>query len=181
MRPPARIGGILLRSKPAGWPGEVRKRRHEFKEQRVTACGGFSRRRFEPWLDLNRPKTRRLVRPRLGAYRSRAPSPNYAEGRSDKRACLWTVEVAREGRNSLYIPPPEGGHSFSCRNSKRRSGTSPGQPAGSARKKSSPIRASRRVSKRNCNRYKSCGPQVSQWLCCQRATNCSRSAPTCAE
>jgi hypothetical protein len=38
----------------------------------------------------------------------------FSKGRSDKAACLRTVdfgelsraEVGREGRNSLYIPPP---------------------------------------------------------------------------
>jgi hypothetical protein len=42
-------------------------------------------------------------------FTSRGRPAEYSKGRSDKRACLRTVEVAREGRNSSHIPPPQAG------------------------------------------------------------------------
>jgi hypothetical protein len=97
-----------LRAKPTGWPDYVRAILLEAKKKRVTACGGISLVSFELGLDFNRPKTRRLVRPALN-WRRR-PLVAISQRGSDKRACLWTVEVARERRNSFHIPPPSGGH-----------------------------------------------------------------------
>jgi hypothetical protein len=107
---PTRIGGLLFRAKPAGSPVDVRDRRCKFEENRVTACGGISSMRsFEHRLDPNRPKTRPLVRPRPLSLKTVAALRKSSQGRSEKRACLWTVGVAREGRNSFHIPPPEAG------------------------------------------------------------------------
>jgi hypothetical protein len=86
------------------------------------------------------------------AWSSRiTPASENSQGRSDKRASLRTVEVAREGRNSLHIPPPEAGTLSYCA-TRRIVRTSPGQPTGIARNRNFPIRASRRGRLENCNR-----------------------------